>query len=292
MNCPKCNSDNVSYSMKKDSEGFMHAYVQCSSCGYKWEREMITQSRYEYATDKEKIQREGESSENNKCNATKPKSHKKKNIKLVTWILLSAIILIVIAILIATNPLAALVLVAICAIGFFINYIYGVIKKIYGDIKNSASYKRYIFRKNYSQNTISQDRVSDSQDRVSDDDGRFYSTRYEENDTRYTNSMNGIDYEKYVAQRLKNEGYAGVTVTQASGDHGADIIAISPEGKRVAIQCKKYSKSVGQRSVQEAVSAKVYYNCDLAMVITNSYFTPAAKDFAEHTGVILRENYK
>lgn len=107
----------------------------------------------------------------------------------------------------------------------------------------------------------------------------------------FRSDMTGLEYEEFVATRLKVEGYTDVTVTKASGDHGADILAVTQTGITAVIQCKLYKGVVGQEAVQQAVSAREYYHRSQAIVITNSTFTPAAKDFARHTDTILIENY-
>lgn len=100
--------------------------------------------------------------------------------------------------------------------------------------------------------------------------------------------MDGYDYEYQVAQYLRNHGYIGVEVTQASGDYGVDVTAYKG-GSKYAVQCKYYSNPVGVSAVQEAVAGKAMYNCDKAMVVTNSTFTKAAKNLAEKNDVILHE---
>ena len=104
-------------------------------------------------------------------------------------------------------------------------------------------------------------------------------------------NMSGYDYEKLVAKKLLKDGFKSADVTQKSGDFGADIIAIDRKRKKVAVQCKKYSEAVGIRSVQEVLAAMQYYKCEYAMVVTNSTFTPAAKEMAKATRVILKEKY-
>lgn len=97
--------------------------------------------------------------------------------------------------------------------------------------------------------------------------------------------MTGHEYEFYVAGLLENLGW-DAKVTQGSGDHGADIIA-EKNGVRVAVQCKLFSSPVGNGSVQEAFSAKSFYDCDKACVVTNSSFTPSAKKSAAKLGIPL-----
>lgn len=99
--------------------------------------------------------------------------------------------------------------------------------------------------------------------------------------------MTGEQYEQYVASRLSAMGYRQIQMTKASGDHGADIIAIALDGVRCAVQCKYYSKPVGNKAVQEALSGSVYYWCQRAIVITNNDFTRQAIEDADRTGVEL-----
>ncbi|MBO4636978.1 MAG: restriction endonuclease [Clostridiales bacterium] len=103
--------------------------------------------------------------------------------------------------------------------------------------------------------------------------------------------MDGQKYERRVASYLRDRGFRKVDVTKASGDYGVDITA-RKLGKRYAIQCKYYSRPVGVNAVQQVVGGKAYYECDRAMVVTNTTFTRQAKELAELNDVILIENYK
>lgn len=105
-------------------------------------------------------------------------------------------------------------------------------------------------------------------------------------------NMTGAEFESYIGRRLKGMGYKDVRVTQTSGDFGADVIAVNSNGETVCIQCKHYSKPVGIKAVQEIYSAKQYYNCQKAMVITNATYTKAAIDLANKTGVDLWANFR
>ncbi len=97
--------------------------------------------------------------------------------------------------------------------------------------------------------------------------------------------LTGHDYEHYVASIMSGFGWVA-KVTKGSGDHGADVIA-ERSGVRIAVQCKYYSSPVGNKSVQEAYSAKGFYDCNHACVITNSSFTPSARKAAAKLGVSL-----
>ena len=100
------------------------------------------------------------------------------------------------------------------------------------------------------------------------------------------NISSGREFELYVANLLRQNGFENVENTRASGDYGADVIA-EKDGVSYAIQCKFYAKPVGPNAVQEAYAAKEYYGCDEAVVVTNSTFTRNAAALAESTGTRL-----
>ncbi|MFT2765154.1 restriction endonuclease [Helicobacter pylori] len=98
-------------------------------------------------------------------------------------------------------------------------------------------------------------------------------------------AMNGFEFEEYSKIFFTSKGFE-VSITQKSGDYGADLIA-EKDGIKWAIQAKRYSHKVSPKAIQEVVSSKAYYACEKACVITNSYFTQAAQKLAQANGVIL-----
>lgn len=98
--------------------------------------------------------------------------------------------------------------------------------------------------------------------------------------------LTGGEFEAYVADVLRDNGFKKVQVTKGSGDQGADVLA-ERNGVSYAIQCKNYEGSVGNFAVQEAYAAAQFYGCDRAAVICPGEFTRAAKELAESTGVVL-----
>lgn len=104
-------------------------------------------------------------------------------------------------------------------------------------------------------------------------------------------SMDGHQFEYFCADLLRKNGFEQVEVTQASGDYGIDVLA-EKDGVSYAIQCKCYSGNVGNHAVQEAHSGASYYNRMVAVVMTNSYFTEAAKETARRTQVLLWDRDK
>lgn len=97
--------------------------------------------------------------------------------------------------------------------------------------------------------------------------------------------MNGNEFEHFVCELYQKMGYSA-EVTKQSGDQGLDVIA-EKNGKRIGIQAKCYSGTVGNSAVQEAVAGKSFYHCDKVVVVTNNYFTQSAKELAHSNDVIL-----
>jgi restriction system protein len=99
----------------------------------------------------------------------------------------------------------------------------------------------------------------------------------------HVDAMGGYEFEKFLGVVFQTIGY-DVEGTKLSGDQGADLF-VSKFGKKIVIQAKNYSGSVGNSAVQEAISAKSFYGCDEAMVVTNSYFTRSAIELASAASV-------
>jgi restriction system protein len=97
--------------------------------------------------------------------------------------------------------------------------------------------------------------------------------------------LNGRQFEKRLAAHFRRQGYQ-VDLTPYQGDFGADLI-IERDGVPTAIQAKRWKEYVGVGAVQEIVSAKAYYQCQHAMVVTNSAFTQAARQLAASNEVTL-----
>ncbi len=101
-----------------------------------------------------------------------------------------------------------------------------------------------------------------------------------------TTKAQGESFEKYCISVLERNGFHNICSTPSSGDHGVDIIA-EKYSVNYAIQCKCYSDKVGNSAIQEVFTGKAYYNCDIAVVMTNSSFTSQAIEEAEKVGVKL-----
>jgi restriction system protein len=98
-------------------------------------------------------------------------------------------------------------------------------------------------------------------------------------------SMSGMKFEQYLKKLLISRGYR-VSMTAASGDLGVDLIACGAQ-ERIAIQVKRHTGKVSRRAISDAVAGMQHYQCNKAMVITNSHFTPGAIMLAQSTQCTL-----
>lgn len=104
-------------------------------------------------------------------------------------------------------------------------------------------------------------------------------------------NMDGHDFEYFCADLLRKNGFINVEVTQGSGDHGIDVLA-EKDDITYAIQCKCYSSNIGNAAVQQAHTGKSLYHKDVAVVMTNQYFTQQAKEEATALRVKLWDRDK
>lgn len=118
----------------------------------------------------------------------------------------------------------------------------------------------------------------------------FYTERINSYNNKF-DYMNGHDFEYFCADLLKKNGFVNVEITQKSGDHGVDVLA-EKDDITYAIQCKCYSDNVGNAAVQQAHTGKSLYHKDIAVVITNRYFTQQAIEEAQALGVKLWDRDK
>ncbi len=100
------------------------------------------------------------------------------------------------------------------------------------------------------------------------------------------NHMSGPEFERFMADLFRQKGYA-VKQTPASGDQGVDLILPDYDGRRVAVQLKRWSGPVGNAVVGATLAGRVHYGAEEGWVITTSTFTRSARELARSTGVRL-----
>lgn len=101
----------------------------------------------------------------------------------------------------------------------------------------------------------------------------------------FSSDMTPVDFEAFCAEQLRDAGWK-VSLTPRSRDQGADVIA-EKGGIRLVLQCKLYSKPVGNKAVQEAVAAKGFSQAHFCAVVSNSSYTKGAEQLAATNDVYL-----
>ncbi|MFF0747198.1 restriction endonuclease [Streptomyces sp. NPDC004111] len=97
-------------------------------------------------------------------------------------------------------------------------------------------------------------------------------------------------FETYVAQLCVRDGCTEVLVSGRSGDLGADVVGVLPDGQRLVVQCKHYApgRSVGSGDMQKFVgTARPEHRADVALyVTTGKSFTAQALGLALRNDII------
>lgn len=110
-------------------------------------------------------------------------------------------------------------------------------------------------------------------------------SRYRNSPLSAIDKMDGIEFERYLEACFREKGY-DVIRTSPSNDYGADLI-LKKDGVKTTLQAKRYRNNVGISAVQEVLGARIYYDADHAVVLTNSYFTLPAKKLASKGNIQL-----
>ncbi|GAA2652846.1 restriction endonuclease [Streptomyces vastus] len=101
-------------------------------------------------------------------------------------------------------------------------------------------------------------------------------------------AMSGREFEEHVAQLLRRDGCTAVVVRGGHGDRGVDITGRTPDGRHIAVQCKRFTPYVTVTSshVQKFIgAAKVLYNADVALYVATCTFTRDAMNVAADGGI-------
>jgi restriction system protein len=101
----------------------------------------------------------------------------------------------------------------------------------------------------------------------------------------FWDDMKPLEFEHFCAEELRRAGW-NARVTMQSRDQGVDVVA--DKGRcRIILQCKLYTRPVGNKSVQEAAAGRVHEGADYGIVVSNAGYTKAAEQLASTNGVLL-----
>lgn len=102
-------------------------------------------------------------------------------------------------------------------------------------------------------------------------------------------ALTAEEFEEAIAALCERDGCSGVDVVGGAGDLGADVVALTPDGRRVVIQCKHYGDShrVGSQDLQRfGGTCFTVHEADVAVLVTTSDFTMPAVEYAEQCGIV------
>ncbi|WP_395571686.1 restriction endonuclease [Streptomyces sp. BK79] len=97
------------------------------------------------------------------------------------------------------------------------------------------------------------------------------------------------EFERVIADLCVRDGCADVEVVGGAGDLGADVLAVTPDGRRVVIQCKRYGddNKVGSQDLQRfGGTCYTVHEADVAVLVTSGDFTAPAVEYAEQCGIV------
>ena len=107
-------------------------------------------------------------------------------------------------------------------------------------------------------------------------------------DAAVLHALDADAFERAVAELCERDGCIDVHVVGGAGDLGADVLARTPDGLRVVIQCKRYAEDnkVGSQDVQRfGGTCYVVHEADIAVLVTTSTFTEPAAAYAWTVGI-------
>ncbi|MER6788864.1 restriction endonuclease [Streptomyces sp. NPDC000658] len=102
-------------------------------------------------------------------------------------------------------------------------------------------------------------------------------------------ALDPYEFEEAIADLCRRDGCLDVDVVGGAGDLGADVLARTPDGRLVVVQCKRYcdTNRVGSQDMQRfGGTCFTVHGADVAVVVTTSDFTAPAVEYAEQCGIV------
>ncbi|MEU0304252.1 restriction endonuclease [Streptomyces sp. NPDC006175] len=102
-------------------------------------------------------------------------------------------------------------------------------------------------------------------------------------------AMDPYDFEEAVAALCRRDGCLDAEVVGGAGDLGADVVGTTPDGRRLVVQCKRYTSDnkVGSQDLQRfGGTCYAVHGAEAAVVVTTGEFTDPALEYAERCGIV------
>lgn len=106
-------------------------------------------------------------------------------------------------------------------------------------------------------------------------------------DIKALRSMKPLDFEHFIADLLRKQGYKA-SVVGGQSDRGVDVKA-TKKGKTYVVQCKRYRPGLAIKSpeMQQFVGSMAIAKADRGIFVTTSHFTPDSAKIAKEQGIEL-----
>ncbi|QJT06105.1 restriction endonuclease [Streptomyces asoensis] len=101
--------------------------------------------------------------------------------------------------------------------------------------------------------------------------------------------LDPYEFEQAIAELCRRDGCTEVEVVGGAGDLGADVVARTPDGRVLVIQCKRYSDTnrVGSQDMQRfGGTCFAVHGAEVAAVVTTGDFTAPAVEYARQCGIV------
>jgi restriction system protein len=102
-------------------------------------------------------------------------------------------------------------------------------------------------------------------------------------------ALDPYEFEQAIADLCRRDGCRDVDVVGGAGDLGADVVARTPDGRLLVVQCKRYhdANRVGSQDMQRfGGTCYTVHGADVAVVVTTSDFTAPALEYAGQCGIV------
>jgi HJR/Mrr/RecB family endonuclease len=106
-------------------------------------------------------------------------------------------------------------------------------------------------------------------------------------DITRVDKMTGHEFENFLESLFRTQGYQ-VKNIQGSGDHGVDLVVVKG-GVRTGVQAKRFkpTSKIGNEVLIKLKGGGYFHECQKLLVVTTSYYTAKAKEYAEGVGIEL-----
>lgn len=98
--------------------------------------------------------------------------------------------------------------------------------------------------------------------------------------------LSDLELEKLAEQVYRKLGYSVQHVGQ-TGDHGIDVLLINPNNQKEIVQCKQWSKPVGEAALRDLYGAMVHDQAVRGWIWAPRGFSGPAKAWAQGKPIVL-----